>query len=160
MTIRNGLLCMLVVAAAVAGCNQYRGRTIDTGRDGLSEVPRPNVLGAKPNPVISDLPVPVGFKMVEGKSRSMAVPGMRMVDHYYRGRANKWAVGKFYHRQMEASGWKQAADRMFQGILYMDFVKNNNSEFCGIVIRSASFGGTEIQVAIYPLVGRQTPRSK
>jgi hypothetical protein len=146
---KSWLAAMLTVAAAglvLAGCN---GRsTIDTGQGDNREVAAPSALMARANPPIPDLPVPIGFDLDAKKSRSVAAGGLRMVDHRYTGRVNKWVVGRFYKRQMPLAQWALHSDRMIQGTIFLDFSKGNES--CFVVIGDAPLWSTSVMVQIYP----------
>lgn len=137
---------VLVAGAAVLGCNGRQ--TIDTGSGAPGEVMAPVALAAQANTPISDLPVPVRMDLADGDSRSFAAAGVRWVDHIYRGRANKWAVGRFFKRQMPTAGWTLVADRMLQGKIFLNFTKAN--ENCDVVISSLFWGRAQVQVGIYP----------
>ena len=87
----------------------------------------PTELVAQSRPLIPDLPIPLGFEMAQNKSWSRAREGTRWVIHYYEGRADKWAVGRFFKRQMPANGWTQDSDRMKQGDIMLDFSKRRSA---------------------------------
>lgn len=136
--------------AALCGCNG--NNTIDTGAGAPREVEAPSELVAQSRPAIPDIPVPLGFEMYQDNSRSFAAAGLRWVIHSYKGRADKWAVGRFYKRQMPINRWTLETDRMIQGTIYLDFSKG--TERCVVTIRDPGWPHrTEIRVEVYP-VGR------
>jgi len=99
-------------------------------------------------PPIADLPVPIGFDLVEGKSRNFAAAGARYIDHMYSGRADKFAVGRFYKRQMPINRWALVTDMFVQGDMMLDFEKAN--ERCRISISTSGFfGSTKIRMAVW-----------
>jgi len=103
---------------------------------------------AKARSPIPDVPVPLGFKMDQGRSLSAAAPGIRLITYRYKGSADKWAVGRFFKRQMPGYQWVHEADRMIHGTIFLQFRKEG--ERCAIVIRDASWGNTEVDVEVFP----------
>src|SRR3990172_3595374 len=65
----------------------------------------PPGLVAQAYPPIPDLPVPLGFHMDEQRSRNTAAGGIRVVQHLYKGRADKFELQRFYRQQMRIAGW-------------------------------------------------------
>ncbi len=153
MKLRHGWFVVVLLATMVAGC-ENAGRTIGIGSSGPEAVPEPDSLVAKSQPPMVDLPMPVSFDLKESRSRSMAAPGLRFVDHWYYGREDKWAVGRFFKRQMPAAQWQLQADRMMTGDIVLDFVKGRES--CKMTIGENFWGTTTVHVEIYaagPSVG-------
>ncbi len=87
---------------------------------------------AQARPPIPDLPVPIGFDMDETASRSFAAGGTRFVDHAYTGRADKYAVSRFYKRRMPVCRWVLVTDMFVQGKIILEFTKEH--ERCHISI--------------------------
>jgi hypothetical protein len=144
---RHGWIAAVVLVIVAAGCDS-NGRMIGTGNSGPDTVPEPDQsLVAQARPPLPDVPLPVGYTLTEGKSRSMAVPGVRMVDHWYSGREDKWATGRFYKRQMVANQWTQDSDRMVRGDIELDFVKGR--ERAKITISDGSWWTTDIHLEVY-----------
>lgn len=148
MTERMIGITAAIVLSTLVGCGGT-GRTIATG-SAPEEVQAPTELVAKNQPPISDLPVPLKMSLDQDKSRSWSAPGVRVVMHEYTGRADKWAVGRFYKRQMPLKDWKLVADRMLRGKVILDFEKG--AERCVIEISDARFGGSRVVAQIYPFV--------
>ena len=92
----------------------------------------PLELVAQSRPPIPDLPVPMGFDMDEQASRSFAAGGTRFVDHAYAGRADKYAVSRFYKRHMPVCRWVLVTDMFVQGKIMLEFEKEH--ERCHISI--------------------------
>ncbi len=135
---------VVAVAAALAGCNQG---AIDTGGS-AGEADAPTELVAKARSPIPDVPAPLGFKMDQKHSLSAAAPGVRLITYRYKGSADKWAVGRFYKRQMPSYQWVHEADRMIHGTIFLNFRKEG--ELCTIVIRDRTWGGSEVDVEVFP----------
>jgi hypothetical protein len=74
-------------------------------------------------PPIPDLPVPLGFKMVESTSRSYESAGARYVDHTYAGKADKVDVDAFYRQQMINKGWTMRGSSMVRGVFIQRYEK-------------------------------------
>jgi len=109
-------------AMLLGGCND-KPKAVDSSGGGYREVAAPTGLVAKAIPSIADVPEPIGFKLDERRSRYFAAAGARYVDHLYKGSADKWAVGRFYKRQMPVSRWVLVTDRFVQGGIILDFEK-------------------------------------
>ncbi|NQU76115.1 MAG: hypothetical protein HQ546_07380 [Planctomycetes bacterium] len=147
MTIGKQLaLAGLLIGSVLAGCNDRR--MIDTGDSGRREVAAPDVLVARASSPVTDLAVPLGFKLDEKNSRSMATVGIRSVEHRYTGRADKWAVGRFFKRQMPLAQWTLLSDRMSEGTIHLTF--SNGRELCELEIGDRALYGTVIWANIYP----------
>lgn len=148
------LLAMGVIASGLlAGCNGSLGAG-DNGQDELSQGEL--VLMAESDTPIRDVPVPIFFKLDERKSRHYAAGNARYVDHYYRGRADKYAVVTFYRLQMARSRWVPVSDRGSGGVLTLDFDKG--SERCVIRISDKFdlFRPTEVHLQMWT-TGRLPP---
>jgi len=138
---------MLAASAALAGCGSssnsasYSGDAADVGPD-------PELVAMR-RPPVDDLPVPIGFYLDEGRSRNLAVAGARFIDHAYRGKADKFAVGRFYKRQMPISRWTLVTDRFTQGEILQDYEKGN--ERCRVSISDSGglFPQTIVKLAIW-----------
>lgn len=137
---------LTVVAAwmAPAGCNNSSGRSGVSSGSTAGPIPE---LVAMSLPPISDLPVPIGFNLDEDKSRNFSAAGARYVDHVFKGSADKFAVGRFYKRQMPIQRWALVTDMFVQGDIMLDFEKD--TERCRITVTGGSFGSTRIQVAVW-----------
>jgi len=140
-----GLLAVTVsVFAGGCGKTQIVDRTSGAPR----QVEPPAELLAQARPPIPDVPIPVGFKLDEGKSRNFEAAGARYVDHLYKGREDKFAVARFYKRQMPPRRWTWVTDMFVQGDIMLDFEKD--TERCRVVVRKGSlFHSTYIQVQLW-----------
>lgn len=149
------LVVLMMVGFALVGC-QSSG-TIDTGSGAPREVASPSELIAQSRPPVPDVPLPINFTFEDTKSRSYAVGGIRIIDHSYVDRrwfnkADKWAVGRFYRRQMPVNRWMLESDQMVRGTIYLQF--NNEKEHCKITITgndSPVMSSTRIGVEVMPL---------
>lgn len=135
------ILAGLLIAplATFAGCGGSGSAAPMAGSTGGAptevDVPdRPLRAGLFPQtrPPIADLPVPVGFKMVEATSRHDVTGGIRTVDHTYKGRDDKTQVERFYHHQMPMLGWTVQDSDMVAGTHTLWFAKG--SERCAVRI--------------------------
>jgi hypothetical protein len=88
------------------------------------------------NPPIPDLPIPLGFDLDESHSRSFSAAGARYIDHVYKGREDRFAVARFYKRQMPVNRWTLVTDMYIQGDIMLDFEKE--SERCRVIVTKGS----------------------
>lgn len=113
-----------------------------TGRAGLIPASRPPV---------SDLPVPMGFVLVEELSSDQLAGGERKVNHTYQGREEKYDVDRFYTNQMPLKRWTRTARQMDKGVITHRYTKGD--QVCQLHITDAEhlFGRrTTVQVVIAP----------
>jgi hypothetical protein len=109
--------------------------------------PVPELVG-QARPPVADLPVPLGFKLDQGRSRSFATGGVRWVDHVYKGSADKFAVARFYKRNMPISKWELMTDMFVQGKIILTFEKPG--EASRVEIRDGDlFHSTYIETALW-----------
>lgn len=137
----------LVVLLTAAGCNNSP-TTVDTSSGAPRQVPASTELVAMSQPYVPDLPVPVGFKIDEKKSRDYALAGARFVDHVYKGSGPKLAVKRFYEKQMGFNRWVLSTAMFVRGEVMLDFEKEN--ERCRIIIADGSwFNPVYIKVQLW-----------
>jgi hypothetical protein len=99
--------------------------------------------------VISDVPVPTGFSLVEEQSRSRSRATWRTVDYLFAGSGEKFAVMRLYEKQMPIHGWTLQDKRFTQGQVMM--IYNKDTEQCVITIFDAGgFSPTRLHVDISP----------
>jgi hypothetical protein len=122
---------VLALSACLCGCTEQTS-TVGATEDTQQLLDLPPELAAQARPPILDLPVPVGFSMDERRSRDFAAAGARYVDHVYKGRSDKFAVGRFYKRNMPRSRWVLVTDMFVQGDIMLDFEKQ--TERCRIIV--------------------------
>ena len=135
----------IVTILTLAGCNGGGGDS----SGGVRSQARPRIeLVATSGAIISDLPIPVGFSLDEGRSRNFAAAGARYVDHFYKGRGEKFAVGRFYKRHMPNARWVLVTDMFVQGEIVLDFEKE--TERCRIVVVDGNlFNKSYIKVQLW-----------
>jgi len=139
-------ILMLAAVFLAAGCNNTQ--TVDASTGAPRRVEASSLLIAQSRPPIPDLPMPVGFSLNQGKSRSFAAAGARYVDHVYDGSDNKFAVARFYKRQMPVNRWALVTDMFVQGDIMLDFEKE--IERCRIIIADGGmFNPTVIKVQLW-----------
>ncbi|MHC4295178.1 MAG: hypothetical protein ACYSTL_06295 [Planctomycetota bacterium] len=146
--IKAGLVAALIFTVGCEG-NVGGSRTVDASSGAPREVQPSFELVATSRPPIPDLPVPIGFGLDEGKSRDYAFSGGRFVDHVYKGKGDKFAVKRFYERQMPINRWVLSTEMFIRGDISMDFEKE--TERCRIVVTGGgSFQSTYIEVQLSP----------
>ena len=145
---RHGFsMLLLALSAALAGCGGS-STSIGAPTDGPSAVgPIPELVAMR-RPPIEDLPVPIGFYLDENKSRNFSAAGARYIDHAFKGRSDKFAVGRFYKQQMPISRWTLVTDMFVQGDIVLDFEKD--TERCRITVSEGGpFGSTRVKIAVW-----------
>ena len=148
---------ILGVAALVllAGCNGDT-QTIDASTGAPRQSMQFIDLVAAAQPPIPDFPIPMGFKLDEGKSRDYALAGARLVDHVYKGGSDKLAVKRFYERQMPINRWVLSTAMFVRGDVMLDFEKA--TERCRIIIGDGGlFSATSIKVQLWTSGRLETP---
>ena len=144
--LRIPVMMALLALVLSAGCDGQWGLNGDSAS---SQSQGDLVLMPEPNPPIGDVPVPIYFKLDEGRSRNYAAGNARYVDHVYRGSGNKYEVRDFYLVEMGRYGWICVGDRATGGVLTLHFDKG--TERCAVVIsgRYDLFRPTEIHLEMW-----------
>ncbi len=146
MTLRVLTVIAIVTILTLAGCGGGGGG--DSSGAARSQARPRGELVATSGAIISDLPIPVGFRLDEGRSRNFAAAGARYVDHFYKGSGEKFAVGRFYKRHMPNARWVLVTDMFVQGEIVLDFEKE--TERCRIVIIDGNlFNKSYIKVQLW-----------
>ena len=83
-------------------------------------------------PPVPDLPIPMGFSMVESISRSYESAGARFIDHSFAGSEDKIDVDRFYMHLMPKYGWTLRGRRLVRGTYIHMYEKKD--EFCEVAI--------------------------
>ena len=138
-----------LVLAGLAGCGGDDQTLVSSGPSGepLQGLQFAELI-AQARPPIADLPVPVGFDLDEGRSRSFEAAGARYIDHVYRGRGSKFDVKRFYERHMPTNRWSLVTDMFIRGDIKIDFEKQ--TEKCRVEVFEGGFwSATEIRVAVW-----------
>ncbi len=138
------LIILLIIAV---GCEQPETVGSASAEQGIDEL---DELIARSRPPISDLPIPVGFKLDESKSRNHESGGFRHIYHVYTGAGDKFAVKRFYERHMPISRWVLMSYRFGTGKIIMDFEKE--TEHCDIRITHGGwFRRVKIEVEVWTI---------
>ena len=88
---------------------------------------------ATSRPYEKDIPLPAGFTIVERAMEDHSTGQSRTyLRHVYSGRADKFAVRRFYREQMPLLRWAKMSDSAIKGSFTMRFAKGN--EVCVICI--------------------------
>lgn len=134
---RVGRLSLLfLIAVCVGGCGK--------------ESATPGILDASDHPYVSDLPLPVDFKLVERQSEDKVTAGRRIVKHVYQGKHSLQAVKSFYQHYMPQSNWIPIEHSLNKGVYLL--MHRKGEERCEIRIErmpSGIFGAvTQIRATI------------
>jgi hypothetical protein len=117
---------LLVMLCTLSGCAWFSG-DVNPGYE----------LAAVSKPPVADLPVPLGFKLDEGSSRSNDSGVARFIDHLYTGSASKFAVSRFYKKAMTARKWRFVSETFSLGDQNLRFERPG--EKCSVSISSGSW---------------------
>lgn len=148
MTGRHIWRLVLVAVAALAGGCINGVQTVDNTGNAPRQVGVRRALVVKQGSPMRDLPVPVGFKLDERRSRHFRGGSARYVDHVYKGGADKFAVARFYMMQMPVQRWVLVTDMFVQGQVTMDFRKE--SESCRVTVSGGgALSSTQIRVTLW-----------
>lgn len=91
-------------------------------------------LQASVRPYDADIPLPVGFRIVDRSNEEWASGPIRYVRHRYFGRADTLAVRRFYRRQMPLIRWTAVDESHVDGLIAMRFRRGGES--CRVIIES------------------------
>ena len=128
---------LLFCLSVMIGCNT-------TAKNSAGE------LEAKSRTHIADIPVPIGFDLLEKRSRSYKnQTGLRWVDYLYEGHGDKFDVVRFYENQMITFHWDPQTTQTAQGQTSLDFTKEH--ERCRIMVSGGgALSSTYIHISITP----------
>ena len=132
---------LVLLAVSIALCGGCTNNNIDASGE----------LAPQAKPPIADVPMPMGFTFEEARSRHNVSPGgIKFIDHVYTGPAEKFAVARFFRKQMPLSGWQARPEVLAQGIMTLEFEKE--ADTCRVVLTDAGMfkDHTEIQIQLYP----------
>ena len=87
-----------------------------------------------PNPYVEDIPIPVGFRMVDSSSEDWVSADIRYLRHRYTGKADKVSARVFYREQMPLVRWTPISDAQIHGRYTMRFERER--ETCTIEIHN------------------------
>ena len=150
-------MCVVAVLISAAGCGNPQ--IVDASSGAPKQILPMSDLVARSQPPIPDLPVPIGFKIDENKSRDYSFSGARFVDHVYKGDANKLRVKRFYERQMPINRWAITTSMFVRGDIMLDFEKE--TERCRVIISDSTFlwifHATYIKVQLWTSGRLETP---
>ena len=99
---------------------------------------------ADPRPVEADIPLPVGFRLVDRASEDHRSAGFQRLylRHEYAGQADKHAIRGFYREQMPLARWRLLSDANVKGDFSMRFEKGTESCTIQITDRQTVFSKT------------------
>lgn len=127
-----GLLPLLSSACTLTGSGVGR-RTLEVSR----------------SPYSKDVPVPVGFELVEKAPKEQTQSQGRYLHHQYEGRADKSALRSFYLEQMPLVRWSCERDTAARGRYTMRFTRGG--EACTVEISGGrTVGRVLVSVRITP----------
>lgn len=134
------VMCVLLLL----GC----GNSAQTSASNSGRSKAPPELVGQARPPVADLPVPVGFKLDQQRSRGFTTGGARWVDHVYKGSGDKFAVARFYKRNMPINNWNLMTDMFVQGDIILTFEKER--EASRVVISDGSlFNPTQVSLQLW-----------
>ena len=105
-----------------------------------------------------DIPLPEGFALQEQSSEDFLAGSVRYLRHRYAGPADKYAVRRFYRRQMPLVRWTPLSDSQVQGRYTMRFERSGES--CTVRIEDKpgrARGQVLVEVVITPAPGTVSP---
>ncbi len=127
----------VILLSAVVGC---AGPRLAARNDALTP---------SAHPYEPDIPVPVGFRLADRAIEDWSSGQVRYVRHRYLGRADKYAVRKFYREQMPLVRWTVISDGNVHGLITMRFQRG--AESCTVTIEDEAAGLTR-RVAVEVLI--------
>jgi hypothetical protein len=152
MNARTALIALLL-AAACGGCENGRQSSVESGADNEGDAASRQspyrTLVARPDAPIPDLPVPIGFDFEEDESTNVTPGTIRFLDHVYTGREDKFAVARFYLREMPRHDWTLEHDLFIRGDRSMDFTRPG--EACRVRITGGGgLSRTRVRILLWP----------
>lgn len=141
---RNHVVAALamLVGVGLIGCAQG-GSIRASSADG-----EPAELEPHSRPPVADMPIPAGFQLLEEQSHAFESPGVRFIDHTYRGVATKTQLERFYRKHLPARGWEFRNAQMNRGTHTLRF--ENGDEVLDVLItgEAGAFGTRHSRVSM------------
>lgn len=134
---------ILLAVGAMSGC------ATDSSSSGGPPSAVVEKLIPQSHPPVQDVPVPVGFKIVESKSNAYQTGNVRYVSHYYRGRKGKDVVADFFWEQMAETKWRREGIWKTRGVWRLHFSKGN--ERADVTIDENVWGTSTAHVSVFPV---------
>lgn len=151
------VLAAVLGALAVGGCDAGSSSEPVYGVAEGGDGPAPGLVPMARTPV-EDVPVPIGFKMIEEMSRSHVAGDRRRVKHAYRGRVDKFDARRFYARQMPLSDWKPISEQFLGGEYVLQFAKGG--ELAEVTIASERSWGREVTTVRIDIAPKGEPEGE
>ena len=107
-------------------------------------------------PYERDIPVPVGFRLIDRSSEDWSNGRLRFIRHHYEGSGDKYTVRRFYREQMPLVRWSLISEGNVHGRHRLDFQRAGES--CMIYIEDGGGVWTRsvsIMVTIAPMDDRR-----
>ncbi len=133
---RSVCIGLLAVCAMLVGCARSSSSELDFR------------LIASARPYEPDIPIPTGFELVDRDSEDRSTGVSRLyLRHLYTGKADKYAVRRFYREQMPLARWTMVSAGNVRGVCTLRFEKG--SESCEVEIRDVRQGlGKHIDIQV------------
>lgn len=103
---RLATICLALTALFAVGCSHIKTPAVAFNDDG-EYLPQDvgEGLVRSPNPLIPDVPMPVGFKAVASQCSWQFDGNVRVVQHVYQGHAEPGDAAEFYQRTLPSNNW-------------------------------------------------------
>ena len=122
---RFATICLtLSTLLTAAGCSHIKTPAVAFTDDG--ELLAQDVgkgLVRSPNPLIPDVPMPVGFKAVASQCSFQYDGNVRVVQHVYQGHAEPGDAAEFYQRTLPSNNWKLVDIQALGGATMLRYTK-------------------------------------
>lgn len=82
-------------------------------------------LVAQTHEVVAEVPIPIGFKIVEDKSREWKTDGFLYTEYLFQGKSTLSDTVVFYRSQLRTNGWNLAGEQMDGAIVLLRAAKPN-----------------------------------
>jgi hypothetical protein len=122
-----------VAAVWVAGC--------------ASEGGKQPISPAVTHPVLTDVPLPAGFRLVDDRSRGVASGSTRVGKWEFHGPTDRTSVVEFFKEYMPTAGFKLKMESFDRGVYSLNY--ESSAEICTLRIQPEK-GKTAIVVDIVP----------
>jgi hypothetical protein len=126
MAARLGLMVLATVVAC--GCTQVPATRTAISEDGRLLPPRTGEgLVPRKDPAIADVPMPIGFVLIEDHSRAEVAVGTRYVEQMYQGVSTLGEAVRFYRSHLPRQGWRPLGEAVEAGVFIMRYTKGDEN---------------------------------
>ena len=105
---------------------------------------------------VRDVPMPIGFVLIDSRSRNLTTSNHRFIEHFYQGRAQRKDLLDFYRRSTNRRGWQPQREQTAGAATWIIFTRDDEDLQVRISYRD-DIAEVFVRVRSHHAVGAPTP---